>query len=894
MRIRSGLAALVALLVSMPATAQESAAIVAAKHHFRIQAPASFAGDDFADLHATDAYLDRRTGATNVYLAQRYAGIEIWGTTAPAAVLPSGNVSALAPPYQRNLAARVNATTPQIASGAAIGAAEAFARQIEGAEPTGPIAMTDAPGEVVSTPAAATFDASEPRLVFQPTDEGALRLAWTTTLTSRSGPMQLLTVRVDAITGSVLASDDHVARHQWPSAPAASAAVSLAPLAPEAAMPLVAARAGSYRVLPWPTESPSHGNFALVSDPEDTTASREGWHSTGTQSYTTTRGNNVWAYRDRDDDEFADEGGMPEGGTALTFDVPYNPNRQPRESAEASTINLFYWGNVFHDITYRYGFDEPAGNFQTNNFSRGGLSNDAALLETQSGADTCNEPNPCVNNANFATPADGSSGRMQMYEWRGAAAFSTTAPTTRTFRASAALFGVAGTVSGDIVAAVTASGGASQGCTVADIANASDVSGTIALIIRGTCPFTTKVRNAQAAGAIGAVIYNNDRTGTGETGSPEDLVGMTIAANEIDDIEIPALFIQNSTGAQLALVGGAVGSVSVQVQRGSSLDAGVVVHEFGHGLSTRLTGGPSQVSCLSNQEQMGEGWSDYYGLLLTAQSADDTPRGIGTYLEFQGTDGAGIRPRRYTRDFSVNDLTYQDVISFAYTFDAELPNGGSPGPRGLTIPHGLGSVWASVLWDMTLDLVDAYGFDRDVYNADGGAGNQIALNLVTQGLKLQKCQPGFVSGRDAILNADTLLYGGRNADIIWGAFARRGLGVGASEGLTSNANDGTADFNAPPVSRESGPNASGARLTVAGPNPVRGQTALSLSLVAPEAVTVSVVDLLGRNVQTLHEGPLPADRHTLDVDASRLAPGVYVVRAQGETFSATQRLTVIR
>ncbi|OZC01619.1 M36 family metallopeptidase [Rubricoccus marinus] len=885
MRIRYGLAALLALLLSAPTMAQESAAIVAAKHHFRTQSPAAFAADDLADLHATDAYLDRRTGATNVYLAQRYAGIEIWGTVAPAAVLPSGKVHALAPAYHSRLATRVNTTAAQVASGAAVSAAEAYVRRFESAQPTGPVVTTDAPG-APSPNAPITFEASEPQLIYQPTDSGALRLAWATTLSSQNGPLQLVTVRVDAVTGTVLGVDDHVARDQWPAKPVApEAPVSLAPLAPEASMPLAAARAGSYRVIPWPVESPSHGDYALVTDPADPTASELGWHDTGSQQFTTTRGNNVWAYLDRDDNEAADVGTAPEGGASLTFDVPYTTNRQPRENIDAATINLFYWGNVFHDITYQYGFDEAAGNFQVNNFGRGGAANDPAFLETQSGADVCNETNPCVNNANFATPRDGSSGRMQMYEWRGAAAFNVSAPSTvaAAYPASAALFGTGATVSGAIVTTTTSGGIASRGCTAADIANAAAVAGNIALIERGGCSFTTKVRNAQAAGAIGAVIHNNDRKGEGEDGSPEDLVGMSIGATEADDITIPSLFVQNSTGLLLRQREGAAGSLTLQVQRDSGLDAGVVAHEFGHGLSTRLTGGPSQNGCLSNQEQMGEGWSDYYGLLTTMETADDTPRGIATYLSFEGTDGGGIRPARYTRDMNVNPLTYEDVITRA----------GVAG-SGISIPHGLGSVWATVLWDMTLDLVDEYGFDRDVYDADGGKGNQIAMNLVTQGLKLQPCLPGFVSGRDAILNADTLLYNGRNSDLIWAAFARRGLGVGASQGLTSNANDGNSDFNPPTVSRESGPNASGARLVVTGPNPVRGTTALSLSLVSPEAVTVHVVDLLGRSVQTLHDGPLAADRHTVELDASGLAPGVYVVRAQGETFSAAQRVTVVR
>src|SRR6185369_4118964 len=60
---------------------------------------------------------------------------------------------------------------------------------------------------------------------------------------------------------------------------------------------------------------------------------------------------------------------------------------------------------------YSLGFTESARNFQTNNFSRGGTGNDAVKAEAQDGSGT--------DNANFSTPADGSSGRMQMYLFTG-------------------------------------------------------------------------------------------------------------------------------------------------------------------------------------------------------------------------------------------------------------------------------------------------------------------------------------------------------------------------------------------------------------------------------------------------------------------------------------------
>jgi len=58
---------------------------------------------------------------------------------------------------------------------------------------------------------------------------------------------------------------------------------------------------------------------------------------------------------------------------------------------------------------YIYGFNEASANFQDDNQGRGGVGNDHVNAEAQDGSGT--------NNANFSTPADGGSGRMQMYLW---------------------------------------------------------------------------------------------------------------------------------------------------------------------------------------------------------------------------------------------------------------------------------------------------------------------------------------------------------------------------------------------------------------------------------------------------------------------------------------------
>ncbi len=213
--------------------------------------------------------------------------------------------------------------------------------------------------------------------------------------------------------------------------------------------------------------------------------------------------------------------------------------------------------------------------------------------------------------------------------------------------------------------------------------------------------------------------------------------------------------------------------------RDGDFDNGVIAHEYGHGISNRLTGGAGAANCLQNTEQMGEGWSDYYGLLLTMEVGDtrNDARGIGTWLVGQGPNGAGIRTYPYSTDFATNPHTYADITSEA-------------------VPHGVGSVWCAMLWDMTWDLIDVYGFDTDFYNGTGG--NNISLNLVTEGMKLQGCSPGFVNGRDAIIAADAALYGGANECLIWEAFARRGLGYSASQGSSNSRSDGTEAFDLPP------------------------------------------------------------------------------------------------
>ena len=84
------------------------------------------------------------------------------------------------------------------------------------------------------------------------------------------------------------------------------------------------------------------------------------------------------------------------------------------------------------------------------------------------------------------------------------------------------------------------------------------------------------------------------------------------------------------------------------------------------------------------------------------------------------------------------------------------------------------------------------------------------------------------------------------------------------------------------------------RLLPAHPNPFNPQTVLTLATGTPQRATVGVYDLLGREVERLHEGPLPAGEHRFTFDATGLPSGTYLVRAQGENHLDVQTVTLVK
>ena len=335
--------------------------------------------------------------------------------------------------------------------------------------------------------------------------------------------------------------------------------------------------------------------------------------------------------------------------------------------------------------------------------------------------------------------------------------------------------------------------------------------------------------------AIGVVIVNNVAGGAISMGEGADDASNTppsvMVSQDIGEDIISALLSGESISASLLDTSG--------FDLDGSFDNGIVAHEYGHGISIRLTGGASSTNCLQNAEQMGEGWSDWFGLMITMEEGDQStdPRGIGNFASGVPLGESGLSTRRapYSTDFSINDYTYGDSNNSAQ----------------ITQPHGLGFVFATMLWDLTWAYVDKYGFDSDLFNGNGG--NNKVMQLVLDGLKLQSCSPGFVDGRDAILAADMASTGGQNQCLIWEVFANRGLGYNASQGDSGNRTDQVEDFNLPPdedptlencevLSLENTTN-----LASVYPNPSNGLVSISSEYINGQT-TVQLIDINGRQV----------------------------------------------
>ncbi|KAA1157488.1 peptidase [Pseudoalteromonas fuliginea] len=485
---------------------------------------------------------------------------------------------------------------------------------------------------------------------------------------------------------------------------------------------------------------------------------------------TTTSGNNVFAYADVVAPQDFSEGDFTADTTAdLTFDYPYQVDQVANSYAnrKAAIVNLFYMNNFLHDFFYDHGFDETSNVAQLSNFERGGIEGDPIEAQAQD--------NSGRNNANMSTPADGASPRMQMYLYNSKDAqvgvdfgITVTSHATLGLLDSTKESGFGqyqfSDIKGDVVRLddgnTTDSTSINDGCEPA--INATDLAGKIALVDRGSCSFTIKVKNAQNAGAIAAIVVNNDQ----DTDEPAPMGG------EDDAVTIPNMGLNYADGHAMYDLMAAGDTVSVDMFTKATLkdgtfDNGIIAHEWGHYISNRLVGNSSGLINFQGRA-MGEGWGDFHSLMFIAKADDINITGNDKFQKAYGSGTFvedfyyGIRRVPYSTDTEVNALSFRHITENAGA-DIGIT------PTSVASPHAAGEIWATMLWESYVALINEHGFEE--------AQNRMADYLVA-GYKLTPVAPLYTEARDAILAA---AYAVEPADykLILGAFAKRGMGLGA-------------------------------------------------------------------------------------------------------------------
>jgi extracellular elastinolytic metalloproteinase len=290
-------------------------------------------------------------------------------------------------------------------------------------------------------------------------------------------------------------------------------------------------------------------------------------------------------------------------------------------------------------------------------------------------------------------------------------------------------------------------------------------------------------------------------------------------------------------------------------------EADTVYHEYTHGLSNRLVVDATGNSTLGDVEAgaMGEAWSDWYAMdYLVARGLQTDVKGKSNIVIFQ-FDGAGTA------------LDRTEPIDCKVGVDVKICNGGSTGHLGgysyrdyskvIGIPevHADGEIWSQTLWDL-----------RDK------VGSKVAESLVTRAMELSPSNPSFLDERNAILMADTVVFGRKYENTIWRVFAARGMGYFAGA-LSGDDSSPGADFHQPPATSATGVITGRITDTATG-DPVPGATVTlafegGRGLENPSATT-------GAD-GTYRIGPVPAGRYPkLAVIAAGYDPATQAIRVQ--------------
>jgi len=486
-------------------------------------------------------------------------------------------------------------------------------------------------------------------------------------------------------------------------------------------------------------------------------STQDPWLSDGA---TTTTGNNVDAYADISGENGFDDVDIRPVMTstnAFEFDAVSFAGGLTGDAQQHAIVNLFYVNNFLHDWFYDNGFDEVAGNAQTSNFGRGGIEGDALLVEAQDSSGT--------NNANMSTPSDGSAPRMQMFIWTFLSDANITISGVSDINTRAAGFGPADYDVSGILSLVDDETDLIEDACETII---TDLTDKIAIIDRGDCNFTVKVKGAQDQGAIGVIMVNNVEGELITQGGDDDTVtipSMMVTLNK--GAEIRAALADDSTlQAQL---------FNVQKPLDGTLDNGIVAHEWAHYLSNRLVGNSNGLT--NNQgRSMGEGWSDFVALLMAVKESDNLIagneqfQGVYSASTFVGDAYNGIRRAPYSTDIDKNALTFKHIENNVGLPDTHPISGSTTGINNSEV-HASGEIWANTLWEGFVGLINKPGNSFD-------QARESMKDYLVAGLKLTPNAPTMLEARDALLaaaiatNTDDFL-------ILRDAFSKRGMGASA-------------------------------------------------------------------------------------------------------------------
>ncbi|OBX23694.1 MULTISPECIES: T9SS-dependent M36 family metallopeptidase [Bizionia] len=840
---------------------------------------------DISDLTVDNEFLSKNSKITHVYVNQRYQGIPIFNALSSVAI--KGNaVFYYANRFTGNVNQRINTTSPQLTAKQAI---QNVATQLNLGSVQNLDLIEKNNNTYVYSNGAISQATIPVKLVYFQNEAGNLTLSWDLSIHTLDGA-NWYSVRVDAVSGEINNQNDWILTCNFGDldhinhghvANTLKQVESNFTLFKEVSY---LADGSQYNVYAFPVSAPNDGDRMLVTEPADLVASPYGWHDingTAGADFTIARGNNVWAMEDRDgNDGF---GYSPSGSSTLNFDFPLDFNQQPEGYQDASITNLFYVNNMMHDIWYKYGFDEASGNFQANNYGNGGVANDYVRADAQDG----NGLNGSINNASFGTPPDGSNPSMRMFLWsapgggvqnlvtvNNSSAIGSYVAANPATEAPNNILGIGPTpVTADLQLVTDGTAAPTLGCNPV-----ASVAGKIAVIRRGTCPFVDKIQNAQDAGAVAVIVLNHNNPDN----DPAYVPYVTMAGEANPLFTIPSVFMNFADG-EILLAAMQTETVNVTLQGPSpfmldgSLDNGIVAHEYGHGISNRLTGGAFQTTCLTNATQMGEGWSDWFAMMLTIKPGDagDDARAAVTYSLGQPNDGPGLpdRPYRYSTDMSENPFTY------AITNNTNL-----------SAPHGIGSVWATMLWDLSWAYIEKYSFDADLFNGVGG--NNKVMQLVIDGLKLQPCSPDFIDGRDALLAADMATTGGEDQCMIWEVFSNRGLGLNASGGSKFSRTDQVEDFSMPLDTDPSLQNCTSLSVDEfkqsdykVYPNPTNNNLFIKTNKSYGQVI-MTITDMNGRQVYNKEVDLFG----TVEINMNTLQSGIYILNMKGQNIDANHKI----